>query len=229
VTDQWNDEQRRTNVTTDRELKDEVMRELEWDPQVNATHIGVAVKDGAVTLTGHASSYAEKWAAIRAAERVYGVRAVADEITVKLPSTSVRDDQDLAEQIARTLRWNTIIPDTVSAEVRKGVVLLRGEVEMNFQKEEAERAIRSLTGIVGVTNLVTVKPRVKPDEVQKRIEEAIVREADLDARQIGVLTTNGTVKLRGYVHSLWEKKLAEKAASAAPGVSKVENQLAVIP
>lgn len=218
-----------TTSLTDKSLQEAVMHELEWDPSIDAAHIGVSARNGAVTLSGHVSSYAEKWAAVRAAERVYGVTAVADELTVKLPEPSKRDDSDIAEQIATTLRWNTMVPDTVRAEVRNGFVTLRGEVEWSYQKHEAERAIRTITGVTGVSNIITVKPRAKPADIEKRIQEAITREADLDARSISVITRNGTAELRGTVHSFWEKRLAEKAASSAPGVSKVENKLAVIP
>jgi osmotically-inducible protein OsmY len=214
---------------TDKAVQEAVLRELEWDPQVEAAHIGVAVNKGAVTLTGHVSSYTEKLAAIRAAERIQGVTAVADEIEVELPGASIRDDTEIAEQIAQTLRWNTLVPDTVRAEVRNGVVTLRGEVEWPYQQEAAERAVRDVTGIRAVTNLITVKPRVKASAVKERIEETIERSASLDAEAIEVSTTNGTVHLRGKVHSLWEKRLAEQAAASAPGVARVENQLIVVP
>jgi osmotically-inducible protein OsmY len=215
--------------TSDKALQEAVMRELEWDPSVDAAHIGVIARDGAVTLTGHVPSFAQKWAAVRAAERVFGVRAVADELKVKLPGESTRDDEEIAEQIARTLRWNTMVPQTVTAEVRRGLVTLRGEVEWSYQKDEAERAVRNITGVVGVNNLITVKPKTKPADVQRRIAEALSREADLDARRISVTTSDGTVELHGTVRSFSEKRLAEQAAASAPGVSKVENKLAVVP
>jgi osmotically-inducible protein OsmY len=196
---------------------------------VDESHVGVFVKDGAVTLTGHVSSYSEKWSAVRAAERVHGVRAVADEIEVKLPSSSVRDDSDIAEAIARSLRWNTLVPDTVEAEVRNGVVTLRGEVEWNYQRKEAERAIRNITGVKGVTDLITIKPKLKSTEIEQRIMDALRRSAELDARQITVITRNGTVELHGQVHSLHEKKIAGEAAASAPGVAYVENDLVVMP
>ena len=171
-----------TKSTSDKALQEAVMRELEWDPSVDAAHIGVAAKDGAVTLTGHVSTYSQKWAAVRAAERVFGVKAVADELKVKLSSVDTRDDQDIAEQIAETFRWNTLVPDNVRAEVRNGWVTLKGEVEWTYQKNEAERAIRNIKGVTGVTNLITVKPKVKPSpaEVEERIKDAITREANLD-------------------------------------------------
>jgi osmotically-inducible protein OsmY len=215
----------------DKSLQEAVMKELEWDPKVDAAHIGVSVKDGAVTLSGHVSSYSEKFAAVRAAERVFGVKAVADEIEVRLPGSSIRDDSDLAEQIARVLRWNTNVPDTVEAEVRDGWVTLRGEVEWSYQRDAAKRAVRDLTGVKGVTNLITVKPHVKPTpaEVERRIAEAIERQASLDARSIWATTSNGTVHLHGTVHSVWERRVAEQAAASAAGVEKVEDHIVVTP
>ena len=217
--------------TSDKALQEAVMRELEWDASVDAAHIGVSAKDGAVTLTGHVPNYSQKWAAVRAAERVFGVKAVADEIKVKLSGVDTRDDQDIAEQIAHTFKWHTLVPDTVRAEVRNGWVTLKGEVEWTYQKNEAERAIRDITGVTGISNLITVKPKVKPkpNEIEERIKDAITREASLDARRIWVTTHNGTAELHGTVHSFWEKRLAEQAAASAPGVAKVENELVVVP
>jgi osmotically-inducible protein OsmY len=215
----------------DKKLQQAVMRELRWNPEVNAAHIGVSAKDGAVTLTGHVSSYAEKRAAVEAAERVYGVKAVADELEVRIPGAIPRDDTDIAEEVAQALRRSILVPKTVEAEVRNGFITLRGEVKWAYQRRAAERAVRDLRGVRGVANLVTVKPRAKPkpEQVEKRIEEAIQRSASLDARSVWVTTTNGTVHLHGHVHSLWEKKAAEEAAEAAPGVSKVENHILVTP
>jgi osmotically-inducible protein OsmY len=215
----------------DKSLQEAVMKELEWDPKVDAAHIGVSAKDGAVTLSGHVPSYSEKFAAVRAAERVFGVKAVADEIEVRLPGSSVRDDSDLAEQIARVLSWNTYVPETVEAEVRDGWVTLRGEVEWSFQRDAAKRAVRDLTGVKGVSNLITMKPRVKPTpaEVEERVAEAIERQASLHPRRIWATTSNGTVHLHGTVHSVWEKRVAEEAAASAAGVAKVEDHIAVTP
>ena len=212
----------------DNELQAAVISELEWDPAVGASHIGVRVKNGAVALTGHVSSYAEKMAAVRATERVRGVRAVADELEVRLGSNA-RDDAEIAEAVAQALRWNDEVPDTVKGEVRHGIVTLRGEVEWDYQRQAAERAVRNVTGVVGVSNLIAVKPTAKPSEIQLRIADAIKRTATLDAQRITVTTENGTVRLTGTVHSLYEKKLAESAAAAAPGVTKVENELVVVP
>jgi osmotically-inducible protein OsmY len=218
-------------VDNDKELQAAVMRELEWDPQVDAANIGVTASDGAVTLTGFVSSYAEKTAAVRAAERVYGVKAVADEIKVSLPDASVRGDAELAEEIARELRWNTLVPDTVKAEVRNGWVTLRGEVEWAYQRDASERAVRTITGVAGVSNQIAIKPReeARLSEVEMRVAEAIKRMADLDAHSIWATKSNGTVHLHGTVHSLYERRLAEEAAKSAPGVTKVDNEIAVVP
>jgi osmotically-inducible protein OsmY len=213
----------------DKALQDAVMTELEWDPELDSAHIGVAASKGAVTLSGHVSSYAEKWAAVRAAERVQGVVAVADEMEVRLPSSSVRDDSDIAESIARALSSHTSVPDSVDAEVRHGFVTLRGEVNWNYQREAAERVVRNTKGVKGVSNLITMKPRVQPAQIEQRIADAIKRMASLDANQITVTASNGTVHLKGRVHSWHEKRLAEQEAASAPGVSKVDNQITVVP
>jgi osmotically-inducible protein OsmY len=213
----------------DKALQEAVIEELEWDPEVDSAHIGVVAKDGAVTLTGYVSNYAEKWAAVKAAERVAGVIAVADELEVRLPSTSQRDDTDIAESIAQALRSHVSIRDSVTAEVRHGFVTLRGEVDWSYQREEAERVARNTVGVKGVTNLITVKPRVKPEQIEQRIANAIQRMANLDANQITVTTSNGTVHLSGRVHSWYEKRLAEQEAKSAPGVTKVDNQITVVP
>jgi osmotically-inducible protein OsmY len=182
-------------------LQKAVIEELEWDPELDSAHIGVAAKDGAITLSGHVSTYAEKWAAVKAAERVAGVVAVADEIEVRLPSSSKREDTDIAESIARALRSHVSVPDTVDAEVRDGFVTLRGDVDWSYQRDAAERVARTTVGVKGVSNLITVKPKVKPTQIEQRIGDAIKRMADLDANQITVTTTDGTVRLQGRVHS----------------------------
>jgi osmotically-inducible protein OsmY len=213
----------------DKTLREEVMRALESTPKVNAAHIGVAVKDGAVTLSGHVQSYSEKLEAVKAAERVPGVRAVADELKVRLPTSSVRDDIDLAEEIAREFRWNTLIPDSVHAEVRNGVVTLRGEVDWPHQRDEARRVVEHLEGVTGINDMLKVKAKVDPSEIERRIRQAIERAASLDARQIWVVADNGTVHLHGHVHSAFEKELAERTAKVAPGVAEVDNQIVVTP
>jgi len=220
-----------TTLMSDATLRSAVERELEWDPKIDSAHLGVSAKDGAVTLSGHVPSYLQKVAAVRAAERVFGVKAVADEIEIDLPAAGKRDDSEIAEEIARERSWNTLIPDSIEADVRKGYVHLRGEVEWRYQRDEAENAVRHLWGVKGVDNAITVKPRVKPKagEVEHRVEDAIERMADLDARSIWVTTTNGTVHLHGHVRSFTERRIAEEAAEAAPGVTMVDNEIAVVP
>ena len=216
-------------MDNDQELKQEVERELEWDPKVDAANVGVVVTDGAVTLTGYVSTYAEKLAAVRAAERVYGVTAVADEIEVRPSGKNVQDDTTIAEAIKHAFEWSTIIPDTVQAEVRNGGVTLRGDVEWEWQRQAAERTVRDIRGVRWISNLITVKPKVKASAIEERVAEAIKRSAELDARSISVTTDNGTVHLRGHVHSLYEKRVAESAAASAPGVPRVDNEIVVTP
>jgi osmotically-inducible protein OsmY len=215
---------------TDRTVEDAVRREFDWDPKVNANSLGVTSKDGSVVLMGVASSHAEKLAAVKAAERVYGVRTVADEINVELPGASVMGDAEIAETIARQLHWNTVVPDTVKAEVENGFVTLRGTVEWAYQRDAAERPTNLVRGICRVTNLITVEPREElAADLEHRVHEAIDRMADLDGRSIGVTASNGAVHLQGSVHSFTEKRIAEHAAAAAPGVTDVNNELAVTP
>ncbi|MGZ4372596.1 MAG: BON domain-containing protein [Gaiellaceae bacterium] len=216
-------------MDNDQELKQEVERELEWDPKVDAANVGVVVRDGAITLTGYVSTYAEKFAAVRAAERVYGVTAVADEIEVRPSGKNVLDDTAIAEAIKHAFDWSAIIPDTVQAEVRDGGVTLRGDVEWEWQRHAAERTVRDIRGVRWISNLITVKPKVKASAIEERVAEAIKRSAELDARSIWVTTNNGTIHLHGHVHSLHEKRVAESAAASAPGVSRVENDIAVTP
>jgi osmotically-inducible protein OsmY len=217
--------------TTDRTIEEAVMLELDWDPEVNAGHVAVSAKDGAVVLTGYTPSYAERRAAVRAAERVYGVRAVADELAVKLADASVCSDAEVAETISRQLQANTVVPDTVKVEVRDGHVTLRGSVEFSHQRDAAERPIDLVRGVYGVRNLIAIKPprKAKAGEIERRVHEAIGRMADLDARSIGVAVRNGTVHLHGHVHSLAERRTAERAAASAPGVRQVNNDIDVTP
>jgi osmotically-inducible protein OsmY len=217
--------------TGDNALGDAVRSELEWDPKVDQTHIGVAAADGAVTLTGYVKSYAQEQAAVRAAERIHGVRAVADDLEVRLPQPHKRNDTEIAEEIARQGESNTLIPPAVRAEVKDGAVTLRGEVEWAFQREDTEQAIRHLAGVRSVTNSITVKPSGKAEsgEIKERVEDAIERQANIDAHSISVTTEGETVRLRGRVRSLAESRAAVKAAEAAPGVTLVENDLVITP
>ncbi len=217
-------------MKSDTEIRDDVINELQWDPQITEPDaIGVAVTDGAVTLTGHVLTYAQKLAAARAAERVYGVKAVANDLKVKL-SGAPRDDSDIATAIAHVLEWNVQVPEgKVHARVQNGWVTLIGEVEYDFQRREVERMVRQVRGVTGVTDLITVRPPASPESVQAVIEDAFRREAEVDARHIRVEVSDHTAKLYGHVHSLREASAASAAAAAAPGVATVESHLVVSP
>lgn len=217
-------------MKTDAQIRDDVIEELRWDPQIiEPDAVGVAVMDGAVTLTGHVGSYAEKLAAARAAERVYGVKAVANDVKVKLAG-SPRDDSDIARAIGHVLEWNVQIPEgQVRARVENGLVTLDGEVQHDYQRREVERMVRQVRGVTGVLDNIKVTPPVSPESVQAEIEEAFKREAEVDARHIKVDVTDHTARLWGHVHSIKEAAAARAAAAAAPGIATVESHLAISP
>jgi osmotically-inducible protein OsmY len=215
-------------MKSDAELQRDVMNELTWEPSINAENIGVAAKDGVVTLNGSVDSFAEKWAAERAAKRVAGVKAFAENIEVRLPSNSRRTDADIAHTVANVLEWNVDVPhEQIKIMVQDGWVTLSGEVEWLYEKNAAYDAVRSLTGVRAVTNQIVVKPRMVSSEVKTRIQEAFQRNAGLDAQKIKVQTRDGQVVLTGTVRSWAEREEAERAACAAPSVCEVLNELAV--
>jgi osmotically-inducible protein OsmY len=217
-----------TTARTDAQIQADVLAELKWDPRVLPNEIGVVVKDGVVTLTGWVDSYVKRWAAEEAAHRVRGVKAVANDIEVKLPATSERIDADIAQAAVRALEWDAFVPtDRLDITVSKGWVTLRGEVEWNYQKQDAERVVRRLQGVKGVTNLITVKPKASPEELKKRIESALVRSAALDARNITVEVDGSKVILKGTVRSWAEREEAARQAWAAPGVTEVDNRITI--
>jgi osmotically-inducible protein OsmY len=217
-------------MKTDTELQQDVMNELKWEPTIKAAEIGVGVKDGVVTLSGHVDSYVKKWAAGRAAARVSGVRAVAEEIQVRLAGSLKRSDEDIAGAVANVLEWNILVPhDRVRVQVQDGLVTLSGEVDWWYQKNAAEEAVRYLMGVVLFNNEITVKPPVKPLDVKPKIESAFRRNALLDSRRVTVETRGGWVILSGSVRNWAERAEAQWTAWAAPGVSEVENNIIISP
>jgi osmotically-inducible protein OsmY len=216
-----------TLTESDVRIRDSVLRQLEWDPEVDAGGIGVTAKEGAVTLTGFIDSYSGKLAAERAAKRVRGVRAVANDLEVKL--LLERTDADIAADVVRVLRVRSTIPDTVQAAVHNGHVTLTGKVNWLFQTREAEKAVRHIRGVRSVLNHLTVAPRAVERDVRHRIAEALHRNANIDARHITVAVSGDKAVLTGSVATWLQRESAERAAADAPGIASVENRIVVQP
>ncbi len=215
-------------MKTDAEIRRNVESELQWDPSVDDKRIGVAVSDAVVTLTGDVPHYSGRWAAEDAVKRVAGVRAIANDIQIKIPASGARTDTDIAEASANALRWNVSLTGTdIKPVVKEGWVSLTGRVTWGYQKMAAEDAVRYLMGVRGVSNEITVKPTVEVMDVKQKIEDAFRRHALLDAKDIEVVVNSATVTLKGHVHSWQECEDAVLAAWAAPGVNAVDNRLTI--
>ena len=215
---------------TNRELKEQVLNALDWEPSIDAGEIDVSVEENVVTLQGRVGSYAQKLAAERVTLGVYGVQGVANDLEVVLTPVYERTDTDIAQAALEALKWNAVVPrDRVTVAVSNGWVTLNGTLDWQYQKDAADRTVRNLTGVRAVTNDIVVKPRVSTTDVQAKIEEAFRRSAEIDARRVTVAAQNGQVTLTGNVRSWGERQEATRAAWAAPGVTEVIDRLAVVP
>jgi osmotically-inducible protein OsmY len=215
---------------TDDDVQRDVLEELRWDARLQPNKVGVVAKDTVVTLTGRVDSYLKKWAAERAAHRVRGVGAVANDIEVRLPSAAERNDSDIAAAVTRALEWDAQVPiERLDVTLSNGWVSLLGTVEWEYQRRAAERVVRGIAGVRGVTNLISVQPWVtpSPEELERRIEAALIRSAETDAERITVDVGDGRVVLKGRVRSWAERQEAERESWSAPGVTAVENHIVI--
>ena len=216
-------------MRTDSKIKEDVLEELAWQPNIDETQIGVVVDNGIVTLSGTVDSYSKKITAEKAAKSVFGVRAVAEDIKVQYGKSYQKTDSEIARASADALKWNTSVPeDKINIKVEDGWVYLSGAVMWDYQKQAAKKTLEKLAGVKFVSNTISIEQPVKPIDIKNRITKAFKRSADIDAKNVKVVVDGHTVKLRGKVHSLAEKEDARKAAYFAPGVYKVENELEIV-
>ncbi len=216
-------------MKTDSQLQKDVIAELEWEPRVDHANIGVAVQDGVVTLSGFVNSYASKLAAEQATRSVKGVRGLAEEIEVRFPNDAKTADPEIAKRIADMFDWSVNVPkDKISVKVEHGWVTLSGQVGYHYHRESARNLVSRINGVKGVSNLIEVKKAPSSFDVRERIVDALKRSADIDASTITVVTEGDTVKLGGKVHAGYERRVAERAAWAAPGVNRIEDNIMVI-
>jgi osmotically-inducible protein OsmY len=217
-------------MISDHQLRQDVLDELDFEPSVDATHIGVSVNAGVVTLTGFISNYGGKLAAKRAARRVKGVTAIAQEIEVRLPSDRKMADDEIAKRAVDILKWRGELPsDRIDIKVEKGIVTLNGEVDWQYQRADAEAAIQSLTGVVNVTNMIRFRSPVQVPQIREKIQQSLRRSAELDASHITIQAEGSKVILGGKVHAWYERDLAERAAWSAPGVTEVQDRIEIEP
>jgi len=209
-------------------LKQNIEDELDWEPSIDGSDIGVGVENGVVTLMGHVNAYAEKAKAESVVKRLKGVRAIAQEIEVRYPSSSKNTDDQIAQRVLSILDWDVNVPSgSIQATVQNGHVTLSGNVDWRYQQDQAHRSVVGLSGVTGVNNTIAIKPAVSVSNVKERIESALVRNAETDSKNIKVAVSNNTVTLTGKVDSWHDREIAENAAWAAPGVTKVKDQLSI--
>jgi osmotically-inducible protein OsmY len=217
-------------MRSDSEIERDVKDELQWDPDLDATNIAVSVKDGVVTLAGYVKSYTDKYEAEAAAKRVASVRAVANDLEVRLPSVDERPDPDIARDAVAAIKSQLpISSEHIKVVIKNGWVSLEGQVEWQYQRQTAEKAVRRIKGVKGVSNLIQLRPRAQPEDIKRKIQEAFKRNAEVDANRIMVETNGSEVILKGTVRSWVEREEAERVAWSAPGVTKVEDRIAVSP
>ena len=217
-------------MKTDSEIERDVKAEFGWNPDLKSTDIAISVKNGVVTLVGFVPRYIDKYEAEKAAKRVAGVLAVANDIEIRLPAVDERPDPEIAREVVTALKNQLPFShERIKAVVRNGWVTLEGDVEWQYQRLTAERAVRPLKGVKGIINDIKTKPRVEPSDIKQKIQEAFRRSAEVDANQITVETSGGEVILKGKVRSWLERDEAERVAWRAPGVTKVDDRIVVSP